>query len=79
MARWRVRELVFACGTQGKCVYSAYGGASWQRLPLRLRARLLASVPSVVHSNKRLMVYEQEQEFLRRGKRGRERIAAIPP
>jgi hypothetical protein len=36
-------------------------------------------VPYVLNSNKRLMEYLQEQENLRRGKRRREGMAAIPP
>jgi hypothetical protein len=36
-------------------------------------------VPSAVHSNKRLMEYIQEQEYLRRDEREREGMVAIQP
>jgi hypothetical protein len=68
----RVRELFFSCGTQGKWGHSARRDTGLQRLLLRPRARLRASMPSVApHSNKRLLGYLQEQENLRRGREGR--------
>jgi hypothetical protein len=66
--------IFFACGVQGKLEYSARSGARWQRLLLRPRARLRASV----HSNKRLMEYLQEQESFRRGERGERRERGWP-